>query len=141
LIDIVSPCVTFNDHEASTKSYRYTREQNRPVIEADFVAPATEITASYDGGSARAVRMHDGSVVRFRKVPEDYDPGDRDAVYAYLRERQAAGELPTGLLYLEEGDNEMHQVARTVQTPLVRLPFEELCPGGAVLDEIQARFR
>jgi 2-oxoglutarate ferredoxin oxidoreductase subunit beta len=74
-------------------------------------------------------------------VPADYDPTDRDTVYAYLRERQGAGELPTGLLYIEEAENEMHQVARTVQTPLFRLPFEELCPGRAVLGEIQARFR
>jgi len=141
LIDVVSPCVTFNDHEASTKSYRYTRDRNRPVVEADFVAPATEITASYDGGAVRAVRMHDGSVVRFRKVPEDYDPTDRDAVYAYLRERQSAGELPTGLLYLEQAENEMHQVARTVPAPLYSLPHEQLCPGRRVLEEIQARFR
>ncbi|HUF13079.1 MAG TPA: 2-oxoacid:ferredoxin oxidoreductase subunit beta [Longimicrobiales bacterium] len=141
LIDIVSPCVTFNDHEASTKSYRYTRGHNRPVIEADFVPPAVEITASQAGGSAGDVRMHDGSVVRFRKVPDEYDPSDRDAVYAFLRERQGAGELPTGLLYLDPTAEELHDVSGTVAGPLVDVPYERLCPGAVVLEEIQGRFR
>ncbi len=141
LVDVVSPCVTFNDHEASTKSYRYTREQNRPVVVADFVPPLTEITASYEGGAARDVTMHDGSVVRFRKVPEDYDPTDRDTVYAYLRERQKAGELPTGLLFIETGSEEMHETLDTVDRRLFDLPFDELCPGADALEEIQARFR
>jgi 2-oxoglutarate ferredoxin oxidoreductase subunit beta len=141
LIDVVSPCVTFNDHEASTKSYRYTREANRPVVMADFVPITGDIIASYEGGSARNVVMHDGSVVRFRKVPEDYDPSDRDAVYNYLRERQEAGELATGLLFLEPDAEEMHDVLGTVEAPLTTLPFEDLCPGSRVLEEIQARFR
>ncbi len=141
LVDVVSPCVTFNDHEASTKSYRHTREQNRPVVIADFVPPAKEITTSYEGGSVRDVTMHDGSVVRFRKVPEDYDPNDRDAVYAYLRERQQAGELPTGLLYIDPDAQAMHEVCETLEAPLFNLPFEDLCPGEGALEEIQARFR
>jgi len=141
LVDVVSPCVTFNDHEASTKSYRYTREQNRPVVIADFVPITAEITTSYNEGAARDVKMHDGSVVRFRKVPEEYDSSDRDAVYAYLRERQAEGELPTGLLFLEPGAEEMHDVLGTVDGRLFDYPFEELCPGSAELEEIQGRFR
>jgi 2-oxoglutarate ferredoxin oxidoreductase subunit beta len=141
LVDVVSPCVTFNDHEASTKSYRYTREQNRPVVMADFVPPAEEITASYEGGTAREVAMHDGSLVRFRKVPEDYDPTDRDAVYAYLRERQGVGELPTGLLFIEPGAEDMHRTLGTVERRLHDLPFEALCPGATALEEIQRRFR
>lgn len=141
LVDIVSPCVTFNDHEASTKSYRYTREQNRPIVEADFVPITGEITASYEEGAARNVVMHDGSVVRFRKVSEDYDPSDRDAVYGYLRERQAEGELLTGLLFIEADAGDMHDVLGTVDAPLTNLPFEDLCPGSATLEEIQARFR
>jgi 2-oxoglutarate ferredoxin oxidoreductase subunit beta len=141
LVDVVSPCVTFNDHEASTKSYRYTREQNRPVVIADFVAPAEEITAEYEGGSAHDVAMHDGSLVRFRKVPEEYDPTDRDAVYAFLRERQGAGELPTGLLFIEPGAEDMHHALGTVERRLHDLPYETLCPGKAALEEIQRRFR
>jgi 2-oxoglutarate ferredoxin oxidoreductase subunit beta len=141
IVDVISPCVTFNDHEASTKSYRFTREQNRPVVMADFVPPAVEITASYGEGAVRDVTMHDGGVVRFRKVPEDYDPTDRDGVYTYLRERQGAGELPTGLLFIEPGADEMHQTLGTVERRLFDLPFDELCPGAEVLADIQARFR
>jgi 2-oxoglutarate ferredoxin oxidoreductase subunit beta len=141
IIDVVSPCVTFNDHEASTKSYRYTRETNRPVVEVDFVPPAVEITASYEGGAARDVRMHDGSVVRFRKAPDAYDPTDRDAVYAYLRERQEAKELPTGLLFLEPGGEDMHTTLGTTKRRLWDTPFEELCPGADALAELQKRFR
>lgn len=141
LIDVISPCVTFNDHEASTKSYRYTRQANRPVVEVDFVPPAVEITASYEGGAARDVTMHDGSVVRFRKVPEAYDPTDRDAVYAYLRSRQEAHELPTGLLFLEPGSADMHQTLGTRERPLWNAAFEELCPGADALADLQTRFR
>ncbi len=140
LIDVISPCVTFNDHEHSTKSYRYTREHMHAV--ADLVPPLVEIEAASTPGAVRAVTMHDGSVVRFRAVDESYDPTDRAAAYAWLSERQAAGEVPTGLLYLEEGGGEeMHQVLGTVQRPLVDLSFEELCPGAGALDEIQRRFR
>jgi 2-oxoglutarate ferredoxin oxidoreductase subunit beta len=141
LIDVVSPCVTFNDHEASTKSYRHTREHNRPVVVADFVPPTVEITTSYEAGAVREVPLHDGSVVRFRKVPEAYDPSDRDGVYAYLRERQAAGELPTGLLFLESDGEDMHTSLGTVERRLHDLPFEDLCPGSAALDALQERFR
>lgn len=85
--------------------------------------------------------MHDGSVVRFRKVPEDFDPTSRDRVYRYLSERQAAGEVPTGLLFVEPGAEDMHDVLGTVQQPLVDLPFEELCPGAAALDDLMESFR
>src|SRR5690349_2049777 len=99
-VDVISPCVTFNDHEGSTKSYAYTREKNVEVVQADFVLPTTAITTAYDPGSVRTVQMHDGSTVQLRKVSEDYDPTDRDRSYSYIRERQAEGEILTGLLYL-----------------------------------------
>ena len=79
-VDVLSPCVTFNDHEGSTKSYAYTREKNVEVVQADFVPPAAAITAAYDAGSVRSVLLHDGSWIRLRKVAEDYDPTDRDRV-------------------------------------------------------------
>jgi len=141
LVDVISPCVTFNDHEGSTKSYRYTREHEVEAVTADFVPLRGEITADYEPGSAREVRMHDGSTVRFRKVPEDYDPTDRDAAYAYVRERQEAGEIPTGLLHIDPEAEEMHEVMGTVETPLVDLPYETLCPGREKLAEITAAFR
>src|SRR5574338_112406 len=81
-IDVISPCVTFNDHEGSTKSYAYTREHNVQVVVADFVAPAETIESEYESGSMQHVTLHDGSQLRLRKLADDYDPTDRDAAYA-----------------------------------------------------------
>jgi 2-oxoglutarate/2-oxoacid ferredoxin oxidoreductase subunit beta len=141
LVDVISPCVTFNDHEASTKSYLHTRAQNRPVLEADFIPLTAGIQTRYEEGGAREVAMHDGSVVRFRKVPEDFDPSRRDRVYRYLRERQDQGEVPTGLLFVDPEAPDMHRVLGTVDAPLVDLPFEDLCPGAGALDELMEEFR
>ncbi len=140
-VDVISPCVTFNDHEGSTKSYAYTRERNLEVVQTDFVPLRAAITAEYEQGAVTAVTMHDGSVVRLRKVAEDYDPSDREAVLAYLRERQEVGEVATGLLYLDEAGHDFHDMSGTVDTPLVDLPYEQLCPGAAALEELQERFR
>jgi len=140
-IDVISPCVTFNDHEGSTKSYAYTREHNVEIVQADFVPPAAAITAEYEAGTVRNVMMHDGSWVRLRKVAEDYDPTDRDRSYAYIREAQSKGEVVTGLLYLDESAPDMHGQAGTVDEPLTTVPFEALCPGNAELQKLQQRFR
>jgi len=146
MVDIISPCVAFNDHEGSTKSYLYTREHAQPLVAADyeppdFVPPADEITMSHETGSVRSVTLHDGSTVRFRKVPENYDPTNRDAVYSYLREREHSGEVVTGLLYVDAAAADMHGTLRTVERPLSELPFEELCPGAEALEKIQEGFR
>ena len=140
-VDVISPCVTFNDHEGSTKSYAYTREHNVEIVTADFIPPAAEITAEYAAGSVRSVAMHDGSVVRLRKVAEDYDPTDRDRAYAHIRERQAAGEVVTGLLYISEESRDLHEQNNTVPAALTTLPHEQLCPGNAELQKLQQRFR
>jgi 2-oxoglutarate ferredoxin oxidoreductase subunit beta len=141
LIDVISPCVTFNDHEGSTKSYRHTREKKVEVTHADFIPAAPELTAEYAEGSSIAVQMHDGSVVRFTKVAPDYDPRDRQAVYAYLQAQQGRGEVPTGLLFLDESAPDMHELNDTTEAPLTQVPYEKLCPGKAVLDKIQDAFR
>ena len=138
LVDVISPCVAFNDHEGSTKSYKASRERLVPLVLADYIPHAEEITASYEPGSVRSVEMHDGGTVRFRKVPESYDPTDRDGVYRYLRDLEGAGEVATGLLYVNPSSGDMHQTLGTVERPLVDLKFEELCPGSAALDRIQA---
>jgi 2-oxoglutarate ferredoxin oxidoreductase subunit beta len=140
-IDVISPCVTFNDHEGSTKSYAYTREKNVEVVQADFVPPAAAITTEYEAGAVRAVMLHDGSWVRLRKIAEDFDPTNRDTTYAYIRERQQAGEIATGLLYLSPDSADMHEQSNTVATPLVHVPYSELCPGSAELEKLQKRFR
>ncbi|MBK8256321.1 MAG: 2-oxoacid:ferredoxin oxidoreductase subunit beta [Polyangiaceae bacterium] len=141
LVDVISPCVTFNDHEGSTKSYVHTRKHALPLLESDFVPMAEEITISYPEGEARTVRLHDGSTVRFRKVAKDYDPTDRKAVLAYLEEQQLSGEIPTGLLFIDEEAVEMHEEAKTVDGPLTDVPFSDLCPGSAALEKLMSAYR
>src|SRR5262245_28710480 len=142
LLDIISPCVSFNDHEASTKSYRYTRDHYHEVAPVDFVPLRREIaTPDAEDASLMTVTMHDGSLVRFRKVEEDYDPTNRDKAYAYVRQRQAKGEVVTGLLYIDKSAHDMHEVNGTIERALVDLSYEELCPGSAALSELMEEFR
>lgn len=140
-IDVISPCVTFNDHEGSTKSYEYTREHQVEVVQADFVMPRKAISAEYDAGTQHRVQLHDGSHVTLRKVAEDYDPTDRDKAYAHIRARQRAGEVATGLLYVATDVLEMHEQLGTIPGSLTRTDFAKLCPGSAELAKLQARFR
>jgi 2-oxoglutarate ferredoxin oxidoreductase subunit beta len=140
-VDVISPCVTFNDHEGSTKSYAYTREHLEETVEVDFVPLRKEISMPPGDSAVRDVTMHDGSVVRFRKVDPAYDPSDRDRAYAYLRERQREGEVATGLLYLSPDSQDLHDVNQTVPKPLTEVPYEELVPGAAALEKLQTRYR
>lgn len=141
LVDVISPCVTFNDHEGSTKSYTYTRKHQLPIAVTDFVPHAEEITASIPEGEVRHVTLHDGSVVRFRKVAADYDPTNRAKVMQFLMDQQASGEVPLGLLFLSDKGVEMHDDLKTVDAPLSQMPYEELCPGKAALDKLQELYR
>ena len=141
LVDVISPCVTFNDHEGSTKSYLYTRRHERPVAQADLVPPAEEISVPIGAGGVTTIAMHDGSLVRFSAVPEGYDPGDRGRVHQYLQEQQAHGVIPTGLLYLNESVPDMHERNNTSDTPLIQVPFESLCPGSGALEKLMEDFR
>jgi 2-oxoglutarate ferredoxin oxidoreductase subunit beta len=141
LIDVISPCVTFNDHEGSTKSYRFTREHEVKEIEADFVPIRLEITAKVSSDEVREVEMHDGSVVRFRAVPEGYDPSDRLRVEEYVRDRALRGEIATGLLYVNESAPDLHELNHTPPGGLNKIPFSRLCPGSAALAELQGDFR
>ena len=138
--------MTFNDHEGSTKSYLHTRKHQLPVVEADFVPsdfvpPAEEITATVSDRGVTHVALHDGSTVNLRRVAPDYDPTNREAVWSYLYERQRAGEIPVGLLYVDEHGVEMHAGNSTVKTPLSAVPYEELCPGSAALAELMEEYR
>ncbi len=104
--------------------------------------PAPEIVAAYAAGTAAEVTMHDGSVVRFTKIPAGYDPSDRDAVSAYLQRHQREGAIPTGLLFLDPaGATEMHAGNHTVPAPLADLPYEDLCPGAGALAALQSSYR
>jgi 2-oxoglutarate/2-oxoacid ferredoxin oxidoreductase subunit beta len=141
LIDVISPCVTFNDHEGSTKSYINTRRKMLPIVSADFVPPASEITTEYAAGSAVSVQLHDGGTVRLRKLAEDYDTGDRQAAAAEVERHRAKGEVPTGLFFVDTKSRDMHDISGTTEVPLSQVPFEKLCPGSAALDELQKSFR
>ncbi len=141
LVDVISPCVTFNDHEGSTKSYRYTRQHEVHATEADFIAMRQEITASIPGEGVLRVPMHDGSVLTFRSLPEGYDPSDRALVIRYLQERGLAGEVATGILYVDESAADMHELNGTADEPLVRMTHAQLNPGAAMLAEIQQSWR
>jgi 2-oxoglutarate/2-oxoacid ferredoxin oxidoreductase subunit beta len=140
-VDVISPCVTFNDHEGSTKSYRYTREHLHDADDVDFVPLRKEIRVEPEAGATPEVRLHDGSVIRFRKLDDGYDPTDRDRAYAYLREHQHQGEVVTGLLYVSPDSQDLHDTNKTVPGALVDVPYEELVPGSAALASLQKRFR
>jgi 2-oxoglutarate ferredoxin oxidoreductase subunit beta len=141
LIDVISPCVTFNDHEGSTKSYLNTRKKMLPVVAADFVPAAAEITTEYAPGSAVSVQLHDGSSVRLRKLAADFDTGDRIAAAAEVERHRLKGEVATGLFFVDTQSRDMHDISGTTDVPLSQLPFEKLCPGSAALDELQKSFR
>ena len=141
LVDVISPCVTFNDHEGSTKSYAHTREFYHHVVEADYIPPAEEIKAQYDEGSAMSIELHDGSKIVLRKIESEYDPTSRAAASKYLRERFNAGEITTGLLYIDDSRKEMHDLMGNIETPLSEYPLEKLQPGNDELKKILSRYR
>ncbi len=140
-IDVVSPCVAFNNHAGSTKSYDYVREHNDAVNRLDFISTRDPITAGYAPGEARDVVLHDGGTIRLRKVDSDYDVSDKVAGMAYLEARRAAGEIVTGLLYVHPHCADMHDALETVGAPLNALGDADLVPGSAALAGINAGLR
>jgi 2-oxoglutarate ferredoxin oxidoreductase subunit beta len=141
LIDVISPCVSFNDHEGSTKSYKYTREHDVEIADVDFVPLRKEITSKGKVDGRVSVTMHDGSIVRFRDTGEGYDARDRENAYEHVRACQARGEIATGLLFIDEKGRDMHALNHTVAQPLVDVPFEALCPGSKALDALMEEYR
>jgi 2-oxoglutarate/2-oxoacid ferredoxin oxidoreductase subunit beta len=140
-IDVISPCVAFNNHPGSTKSYDYVRQHNEAVNRLDFIEGREEITADYAPGEVIDVRQHDGSMVRLHKLESDYDPTNRIQVMNYLQERAAAGEVVTGLLFVNPNAVDLHAHLNTVETPLNQLGVRELCPGAVALERINASLR
>ena len=140
-VDVISPCVAFNNHPGSTKSYDYVREHNHALNRPDFVPPCAEITTEYAPGEVAEVEQHDGSVLRLRKLPTAYDAGDRIAAMNYLQEGQARGEIVTGLLYADAEAPDLHAHLDTAPVPFNALGERELCPGSAVLAKINAGLR
>jgi 2-oxoglutarate ferredoxin oxidoreductase subunit beta len=140
-IDCISPCVQFNNHDGSTKSFDYVREHNEAVNRLDFITAREEITAEYAPGTVEIVEQHDGSLLRLRKLATDYDPHDRISALRYLQERGAAGEIVTGLLYVDPEPEDLHAHLNTVAVPLNALSEAELCPGTAALEKLNASLR
>ena len=140
-LDVISPCVAFNNHPGSTKSYDYVREHNEAVNRLDVITGREPITAEYAPGTVEDVVQHDGSVVRLRKLHSEYDPHDRIAALNYLQERAAAGEVVTGLLYVDPDPDDLHANLNTVDTPFNQLAERELCPGSAALQKFNASLR
>ncbi len=140
-IDVISPCVTFNNHGGSTKSYDYVRAHNEAVSRIDFMVPGKEITTDYPAGSLVEVEQHDGTSLRLRKLHADYDPTDRFAAMAYMQSRAALGEIVTGLLYIDPLATDLHMALNTIASPLNTMDARQLNPGKAALDKINASLR
>jgi 2-oxoglutarate/2-oxoacid ferredoxin oxidoreductase subunit beta len=141
IIDVVSPCIAFNNHAGSTKSYEYVRLHNEAVNRMDFIEGREEITVDYQPGEVVSVQQHDGSYLRLHKLDTDYDPTDRIKVMNYLQQHAAKGEVVTGLLYVDPEARDLHEHLNTVEQPLNQLDVRELCPGAAALDRINASLR
>ena len=140
-IDVISPCVAFNNHPGSTKSYDYVREHNEAVSRIDFISGAGEITAAPAAGEAVDVRQHDGTILRLRSLHADYDATDRWRAMAFMQDHQARGEVVTGLLYVDPLATDLHTALNTGSRPLNSLDAPELCPGAAALAKINAALR
>ena len=140
-LDVISPCVAFNNHAGSTKSYDYIREHNEAVSRIDFISSRAEITVDYPEGEVVNVAQHDGSIMRLRKLHAGYDPTNRVVAMTYIQERQAAGEVATGLLYVDPQPEDLHAHLNTADTPFNRMGVKELCPGSAMLERINASLR
>jgi len=141
LVDVISPCVTFNDHEDSTKSYSYTRQFFHRAVHLDYVPPLEEIKVAYDEGEVMPIELHDGSRILLRKLSKDYSFTNRGAALDYIRSHQRKGEIVTGLLYIDESEPDLHGINHTTTAPLCSLDFETLCPGSQALATLQQRFR
>ena len=141
MIDVVSPCVTFNDHEGSTKSYAYMKDHDAPLQELSFIPAYEEINVEYDPGTMVEVTMHDGSRLRLRKLEEGYDPRDRVRAVARLMEARRSGEVLTGVLFVDTGAPSFVDLLGLPEAPLATLPEDQVRPPRAVLDELMESLR
>jgi len=140
LLDVISPCVTFNNHQGSTKSYASFREHNE-AMPVDFIPRREAITTSYDAGVVHEVCMHDGSVLRLQKVNEEYDIEDAQSALDAIAHHTKEERILTGLLYIKRDSDELHDVLQTATKPLNTMNQRELCPGSRFLDSINAGLR
>lgn len=140
-IDVISPCVAFNNHPGSTKSYDYVREHNEAVNRLDFWPNRDAITVDYSAGGVIEVPQHDGSIIKLRKLDAEYDPSDKINAVSHIARAAEKGEVLTGLLYLAADAEDLHAHLNTVEAPFNRLGEKELCPGAGMLEKINAALR
>src|SRR5579871_2138171 len=141
MLDVISPCVTFNDHEGSTKSYKYMIDHEEPLQEISFVPSFEEINVEYDPGTTINVTMHDGSHLRLRKLEEDYDPTDKVRALTRLHQSQEKNEMLTGILYLNIHAPTFTDMLNLVDEPLATLPESAVRPGREVLEQAMEELR
>jgi 2-oxoglutarate ferredoxin oxidoreductase subunit beta len=141
VLDIISPCVTFNNRDESTKSYAWGREHESPVHDVTYIPRRDEIQIDYGPGEAKAVRMHDGSSLKLKKLERDYDPTDRQQAMIILDEARQRDVLVTGLIYVSKEQPPLQEVENLVNTPLTKLPVERLRPDPTSLKEMNALFK
>ena len=141
ILDVVSPCVAFNNHAGSTKSYDFVRDHNAAVNRLDLIVGAEPMEADVPPGGMFEVPQVDGSNLRLRRITPDYDPSDKAGALGFIQEKAALGEVATGLLYLEPLPRDLHGALNTIPTPLNQLAEQDLCPGQAALDAINASLR
>jgi len=140
-INVISPCVTFNNNVGSTKSYDYVREHVEATSTVDFVPDAKTITTSYAEGEVKPVKMHDGTVIQLHKLDKAWDPQDRLSAINAVQKAKQTGEILTGLLYINEESKDLHTILGTTETALNTLPQSVLCPGSAKLKDVNAGLR
>ena len=141
VIDVISPCVTFADHEGSTKSYAAVKEHDAPLHDIDYVPYFEDITVDYEPGTTRDVKMPDGSTVILKKLAEDYDPTDAGHALATLREARDEMKFVTGLLYVDPATRRFDDEMQLGEAPLATLPLDRVRPAKSVLDAIMRSFR
>lgn len=141
LLNVISPCVTFNNNAGSTKSYDYVREHVEVTGTMDFVPISREILASYEAGDVRDLLMHDGTAIHLHKLAKDWDPTDRFSAINAMQRAKVKGEILTGLLYIDENSNDLHAMLKTSETPLNAMPQNMLCPGNDALAKLNQSLR
>ncbi|MGA3026939.1 MAG: 2-oxoacid:ferredoxin oxidoreductase subunit beta [Bryobacteraceae bacterium] len=141
VIDVISPCVTFNDHEGSTRSYQYMKDHDEPVHEVDFIPSFIDIDIEFDEGTTHEVEMHDGSRIRLKKIGRDYDPTNALGAITAIHESKASLEVLTGLLYLDQDSPTLIDKLKMVPEPLATLPQDKVRPSREALDRIMDEFR
>jgi 2-oxoglutarate ferredoxin oxidoreductase subunit beta len=141
LLDVISPCVAFNDHEGSTKSYKYAKDHEEPLQDINFIPSFENIEVEYDAGTTVEVTMHDGSRLRLRKLEEDYDPTNKIQAITRLNQAKEKEELLTGVLYVNTTAPTFLDMLNTADEPLATLPASVVRPGRGVLEQVMEELR